>query len=69
MHGSLSAEGARRTPTELPIAARTCLSDADYRAGEWEPMLEGALTGGSEWADTEPEANRQVAERIVELLG
>lgn len=65
--------GFRETPylvAEVEAMGRCSSSTiAQFFAGEWEPMLEGALTGGSEWADAEPEPNRRVAERIVELLG
>ncbi len=40
-----------------------------FFSGDWELMLEGALTGGSEWAEIEPDPTRHVAERIVELFG
>ncbi len=39
-----------------------------FFSGDWQPMLEGALTGGSDWAEVDPDGARRVAERVVQLL-
>ena len=62
----------RETPyliAEMQRSGRCSVSSLEaFFAGEWEPMLEAALTEGSDWREIEPDPAKRVAERILAII-
>jgi hypothetical protein len=62
----------RETPclvSQLREMGRCATTTVDaFFSGAWEPVLEEALVGGSDWADIEPAPALSIAARIFALL-
>jgi len=68
----LERPGFRETPcliAEMERSGRCSVSTLEtFFSGEWETVLEGALTGGSEWREIEPDPAGSTAARVLEIL-
>ena len=63
----------RETPClmqEMAKAGRCSTSTlTQFFSGDWEPILEEALTGGSEWMDMPADPSQIIAQRVLDLFG
>jgi len=68
----LERPGFRETPcliAEMQGSGRCSVATLEtFFSGEWEAVLEGALTGGSDWREIDPDPPGATAARILEIL-